>query len=203
MEFFAGYKMCARLYLNGDGVGKGSHVSLFFVLMKGPYDPILPWPFTHRVTMQLLDQSGQGSHIQEKFKADPNSSSFQQPRSEMNVATGCPHFISFNELERRKEILTRDNTVFIRIIVEWIAYTGPPSTHFCTAYIFHLYAKFWPNARFNSGFKYRLFFSRVLRSSYRCKLDIDPCFWYLNYVYLTSNWLFRFPDDIVCRYVLT
>ena len=125
--------MCARLYPNGDGIGKGSHVSLFFVLMKGPYDPILPWPFKHHVTMQLLDQSGQGSHIHEKFRADPNSSSFQQPRSEMNVATGCPRFISLNELERRKGVFMKDNTMFIRINVEWIrcCSAGLPTVWWC------------------------------------------------------------------------
>ena len=29
-----GYKMCARIYLNGDGAGRGSHLSLFFVVMQ-------------------------------------------------------------------------------------------------------------------------------------------------------------------------
>ncbi|XP_028408842.1 TNF receptor-associated factor 3-like isoform X2 [Dendronephthya gigantea] len=29
-----GYKMCAKIYMNGDGFGKGSHLSLFFVVMK-------------------------------------------------------------------------------------------------------------------------------------------------------------------------
>ena len=26
-----GYKMCARIYLNGDGMGRGTHISIFFV----------------------------------------------------------------------------------------------------------------------------------------------------------------------------
>ena len=30
-----GYKMCAKIYLNGEGSGKGRFLSLFFVLMKG------------------------------------------------------------------------------------------------------------------------------------------------------------------------
>ena len=30
-----GYKMCIRAYLNGDGIGYNTHVSIFFVLMKG------------------------------------------------------------------------------------------------------------------------------------------------------------------------
>ena len=110
--------MCARLYLNGDGVGKGGHVSLFFVLMKGPYDPILPWPFTRRVTMQLLDQSGKGKHVQEKFRAHPNSTSFEQPKSEMNVATGFPKFIATSDLEERKHDFIKDDVMFIRVIVK-------------------------------------------------------------------------------------
>ena len=44
-----GYKMCIRAYLNGDGIGESSHLSLFFVIMKGEYDPLLVWPFDHKV----------------------------------------------------------------------------------------------------------------------------------------------------------
>ena len=32
-----GYKMCAKIYMNGDGIGKGTHLSLFFVVMKGEF----------------------------------------------------------------------------------------------------------------------------------------------------------------------
>jgi len=30
-------------------LGKGSHMSLFFVVMKGEYDALLPWPFRQKV----------------------------------------------------------------------------------------------------------------------------------------------------------
>lgn len=40
-----GYKMCVRLYLNGDGMGKGTHISVFFVVMRGPYDSTSPLAF--------------------------------------------------------------------------------------------------------------------------------------------------------------
>ncbi|XP_042372115.1 TNF receptor-associated factor 3-like, partial [Plectropomus leopardus] len=46
---YFGYKMCARVYLNGDGMGKGTHLSLFFVVMRGEYDALLPWPFKQKV----------------------------------------------------------------------------------------------------------------------------------------------------------
>uniref|UniRef100_A0A8C6XGE7 TNF receptor-associated factor n=1 Tax=Naja naja TaxID=35670 RepID=A0A8C6XGE7_NAJNA len=44
-----GYKMCLRIYLNGDGTGRGTHLSLFFVVMKGPNDSLLRWPFNQKV----------------------------------------------------------------------------------------------------------------------------------------------------------
>ncbi|KAG8010532.1 TNF receptor-associated factor 2 [Nibea albiflora] len=45
-----GYKMCLRIYLNGDGTGRGSHLSLFFVVMRGLSDALLKWPFNQKVT---------------------------------------------------------------------------------------------------------------------------------------------------------
>ena len=53
-----GYKMCLRLYIMGDGIGKGTHLSLFFVVMRGEFDNILQWPFTHKVTFKLINQAG-------------------------------------------------------------------------------------------------------------------------------------------------
>ena len=35
------YKICATAYLNGDGLGKGSHLSFFFVIMRGLCDVLL------------------------------------------------------------------------------------------------------------------------------------------------------------------
>ena len=48
-----GYRMCLRLYLDGDGQGKGSHVSLFLVIMKSDYDDLLTWPFKQKVINYL------------------------------------------------------------------------------------------------------------------------------------------------------
>lgn len=35
--------------LSGDGNGKNTHISLFFVVMKGDFDGLLPWPFQQKV----------------------------------------------------------------------------------------------------------------------------------------------------------
>ena len=44
------------IYANGQGSGKGSHVSMFACLMKGDYDEYLDWPFQELITIQLLNQ---------------------------------------------------------------------------------------------------------------------------------------------------
>ncbi|XP_006942862.2 TNF receptor-associated factor 5 isoform X2 [Panthera pardus] len=113
-----GYRLCARAYLNGDGSGKGTHLSLYFVVMRGEFDSLLQWPFRQRVTLMLLDQSGKKNHIMETFKADPNSSSFKRPDGEMNIASGCPRFVAHSTLESAKNTYIKDDTVFLKVAVD-------------------------------------------------------------------------------------
>ncbi|KAI1905096.1 hypothetical protein AGOR_G00012410 [Albula goreensis] len=111
-----GYKMCLRLYLNGDGTGRGTHLSLFFVVMRGKYDALLKWPFSQKVTLMLLDQNNR-EHIIDAFRPDISSTSFQRPISEMNIASGCPLFCPLAKLAGKSSYL-RDDTVFIKAIVD-------------------------------------------------------------------------------------
>ncbi|XP_054440748.1 TNF receptor-associated factor 2 [Pteronotus mesoamericanus] len=111
-----GYKMCLRLYLNGDGTGRGTHLSLFFVVMKGPNDALLRWPFNQKVTLMLLDQDNR-EHVIDAFKPDVTSSSFQRPVSDMNIASGCPLFCPVSRVEARSSYV-RDDAVFIKAIVD-------------------------------------------------------------------------------------
>ncbi|XP_015721134.1 TNF receptor-associated factor 3 isoform X4 [Coturnix japonica] len=113
---YFGYKMCARVYLNGDGMGKGTHLSLFFVIMRGEYDALLPWPFKQKVTLMLMDQGPSRRHLGDAFKPDPNSSSFKRPDGEMNIASGCPRFVAQTVLENGTYI--KDDTIFIKVIVD-------------------------------------------------------------------------------------
>jgi TNF receptor-associated factor 3 len=110
-----GYKMCARMYLNGDGMGRGTHLSLFFVVMRGEYDSLLPWPFSHKVTLILIDQVGQ-RHISDTFRPDPQSSSFVRPKNEMNVASGCPLFVSLMTLDSGGYV--KDDAMFIKMVID-------------------------------------------------------------------------------------
>ncbi|XP_060103204.1 TNF receptor-associated factor 5 [Heteronotia binoei] len=113
-----GYRLCARAYLNGDGSGKGTHVSLYFVVMRGEFDSLLPWPFKQKVTLMLLDQSGKKNHIVETFKAVPNSNSFKRPEGETNIASGCPRFVAHNVLENAKNAYIKDDTFFLKVVVD-------------------------------------------------------------------------------------
>ena len=110
-----GYKMCARIYLNGDGMGRGTHISVFFVVMRGQYDALLRWPFRQKVTFMLMDQDNV-EHVIDAFRPDPSSSSFQRPRRETNIASGCPMFCSLTELNNHAYV--RDDTMFLKIIVD-------------------------------------------------------------------------------------
>ena len=97
-----GYKMCLFLYMDGDGSGKGTHLSFFFTLMRGEYDALLTWPFRQNVALILQDQDQQ-KHIAKWFQPDLSDAadSFQRPspNSDMNVASGCPEFVPLSIMD--------------------------------------------------------------------------------------------------------
>ncbi|XP_077986318.1 TNF receptor-associated factor 2-like [Glandiceps talaboti] len=112
-----GYKMCARIYLDGDGMGKGNHISLFFVVMRGPNDALLRWPFRQKVTLMWLDQNNR-EHVIDAFRPDPTSSSFRRPHHDMNIASGCPLFMPLSKLDSPRHSYVKDDVAFIKIIVD-------------------------------------------------------------------------------------
>ena len=72
--------------------------------------------------MMLLDQ-GNGDHmIDHEFHSDPQSSSFQRPKFDINVASGSPLFIC------RQYI--KDDVMFIKIIVDHCCRLTKASTSF-------------------------------------------------------------------------
>ena len=111
-----GYRMCIRVYLNGDGIGKGTHISVFFVLMKSEHDCLLSWPFKQSVRFTLINQVNQANSILEAFAPDLSSPSFQQPTGEMNVASGFPKFVRQSILQN--EEFTQGNAIYIKAQVD-------------------------------------------------------------------------------------
>lgn len=57
-----GYKLQASLFLNGNGAGENTHLSLYIKILPGEYDALLRWPFAHSVAFTLFDQSEKVSY---------------------------------------------------------------------------------------------------------------------------------------------
>jgi len=114
MEY--GYKFCLQVYLDGDGPGKGTHLSLFMVIMKSDYDNLLEWPFQKKVKFTLLNQQNRAKDHTEKIIPTKESSSFQKPKRDVNIGSGCPQFISLDRLDL--EGFLKDDTLYFDIKVE-------------------------------------------------------------------------------------
>ena len=107
-----GYRLCLRFYPNGDGMANGESASLFLVVMQGPSDHRLQWPFQQMVTFEVMGEGGQVL-LHDGFRGDPDSSSFARPVATMNRASGIPHFFA---LHRAGNMLVNDH-LFIRVTV--------------------------------------------------------------------------------------
>lgn len=114
-----GYKACCRLYPFGDGAARRTHLSLFFVLLRGDYDSVLSFPFNFKIIFALLDQSGQQRHIIDSFRPDTKSNSFQRPTLAMNIASGIPKFFPIPMLQQSDNPYVQDDAMFIRIIIDF------------------------------------------------------------------------------------
>ena len=111
-----GYRMCVRVYLNGDGAGKGTYISMFFVLMRSEHDDLLSFPFKQSVRFTLINQENRAESISEAFAPDLKSQSFQKPDSEMNVASGFPKFARQTVLQDNR--FTKGNVIYIKAQVD-------------------------------------------------------------------------------------
>jgi hypothetical protein len=111
--------MRARLYLNGDGNARRTHLSLFFVLMRSEHDAILKFPFHFKVTFCLYDQTVQQRHIIDSFRPDIKSTSFQRPRSDMNIASGIPKFVPLTTIQQDQNPYVRDDAMFIKVMLDF------------------------------------------------------------------------------------
>ena len=108
------YRTCLRVYLDGDGNGKGCYISFFLTIMKGEYDALLEWPFQLTVTLTMINQKGNGNIVQ-SFKPNPSSASFHRPKVHMNVASGCPKFAALSVLDNPEFVV--DDVAFFQCVV--------------------------------------------------------------------------------------
>ena len=97
-----GYKMCISLDANGIGGGAGTHVTVSARLMKGENDDHLPWPFTGKVTVELLNQLEDKNHysttILFHLNVDKKISQRVVNDERSSAGWGRPRYISHSEL---------------------------------------------------------------------------------------------------------
>ena len=108
-QFALGTRWCLQLCLNGDGFGKGTHLSFFLTIKRGEYNTLLSWPFEQVVTLMLLD-------IVQAFRPEPPSSSFWQPKTKINISSGCPKFAPLSVLNNPSYV--RNDTSISFLIVQ-------------------------------------------------------------------------------------
>ena len=118
-EFYShegGYKMCLCVYPNGDGNNRA--LSLYFVLVKGPYDAFLQWPFMCRVVLTLVNGSPIKS-IKKVIIPDPNLRYFKRPTSCRNAGYGYPAFIAHNKLQDKESGFVQEDCILITTEIDY------------------------------------------------------------------------------------
>ena len=110
-----GYHMAIRVDANGNGTGKGTHVSVFSSILEGKYDTELSWPFVGEVTFTLLNQLEDNNHktIMSIFDLASNA--------RVRFICGSALFISHSELAHdlvKKTQYLKDDTLYFRVSVE-------------------------------------------------------------------------------------
>ena len=127
-----GYKMKLNVCPNGDGNGKGKHVSCFICLMPGEYDDTLEWPFQGEVTIELLNQLKDKNH--KKYTSHYNGSTPEEckqrvPKGKNNAeGWGKPQFIPHSELEYNPNTncqYLKDDSLYFRVSVKVTSKTKP------------------------------------------------------------------------------
>ena len=127
-----GYKMCLRVYANGDGKGKGTHVSVFAYLMRGEFDDHLKWPFQGHVVLQLCNQLEDRRHRGHTFSfsetADSKFISRVTNGERAESGWGTPTLIAHNDLNfnpaNNCQYLKHDHLHFRVITVESLSKPG-------------------------------------------------------------------------------
>lgn len=110
-----GYKMCLKIYTNGYGKQKGSHVSVFVNMMRGEFDNQLEWPFRGEIIVQLLNPNNDQRHCVRSFvysdkKLGTSDIANQVMKGDICFSGyGSPKFISHAELQQ--EYLKEDSFI--------------------------------------------------------------------------------------------
>ena len=120
---FGGYKMCLKVYANGYGCGKGTHVSVYVTLMRGDNDNNLKWPFKGTIKVSLLNQLEDGQHYTRQLwppdrNVPENACKRVTEGARARGAYGVHKFIPHKNLAYKsdnKQHFLKNDTLFFRV----------------------------------------------------------------------------------------
>ena len=100
-----GHKMCLKIYAAGVRNGKGTHLSVFLYLMKGPHDDELTciWPLREKFEIKLLNQISDSEHHSKTVNYDdntPDNSKVIESSNNFSRGWGRIQFISNEDLHK-------------------------------------------------------------------------------------------------------
>ena len=99
-----GYKICLCVDAGGNDTVKGTHLSVFLCLMKGPHDDELTWPLKGEFEVKLLNQIGNNEHYSMTLNYDDedisDDCSNRVMECEKAESWGQPKFISNKNLHK-------------------------------------------------------------------------------------------------------
>ena len=117
-----GYRMCIRVDKNGYGDGEGTHVSIYTHLMQGPYDDHLKWPFRGEITIQIVNQDGDHSHVEKTIPYNDETEDDTAGRvidKERTEGWGFDKFLAHTDLKynaAKKTQYLKDNIIIVRVV---------------------------------------------------------------------------------------
>ena len=115
----SGYNM---LHPHGNGDGEGTHVSLFTQLMRGPYDDHFKWPFRGEIRVQIVNQTGDHSHVEKTIiyhNETPDTSAGKVIDKETAGGWGVHKFLALTTLEykaTKKTHYLKDGIIIVRVV---------------------------------------------------------------------------------------
>ena len=117
-----GYQMCINVNPNGEGDCIGTHISISTSLMRGPYDDHLKWPFRGEITVQIVNQAGDHSHVEKTIPYNDKTSDDTAGRvvgKERVNGWGFHEFIAYTDLEynaKKKTQYLKDDIIIVRVV---------------------------------------------------------------------------------------
>ena len=115
-----GYRMCLKVYPNGNGNGLGTHVSIYMCILQGPNDGSLRWPLRGEITIQIVNETGDIQHEETVCYTDqvPENRSTKVTGRERALGWGKDRFLPHSSLcddAAKKTPFLRGDTLRIRI----------------------------------------------------------------------------------------